>query len=86
LCQVYFNKCGFNCDGNVDATDVTSFLADFGKKQFNDTCTNGIPCNGDMNCDSNVDAADATKFMESFGRNSFNNLCPACVEGAWCSY
>jgi hypothetical protein len=76
----------FNCDGNVDATDVTSFLTDFGRNQFNDPCTSGSPCNGDSNCDSNVDATDVTKFLEDFGRNRFNNPCPACVEGDWCVY
>jgi hypothetical protein len=28
----------FNCDGNVDATDVTKFLEDFGRNQFNNAC------------------------------------------------
>jgi len=76
----------FNCDGNVDATDVTRFLADFGRNQFNDPCTSGSPCNGDSNCDSNVDATDVTKFLEDFGRNQFNNPCPVCLEGDWCVY
>ena len=31
----------FNCDGNVDATDVTAFLNHFGRNQFNDPCTGG---------------------------------------------
>ena len=30
--------CDFNCAGNVDAGDVTSFLIDFGRNQFNDPC------------------------------------------------
>jgi predicted glutamine amidotransferase len=76
----------FNCDGNVDATDVTSFLTDFGRNQFNDPCTSGSPCNGDSNCDSNVDATDVTVFLGDFGRNQFNNPCPACVEADWCVY
>jgi hypothetical protein len=76
----------FNCDGNVDAGDVTAFLFDFGRNQFNDPCTTGSPCNGDVNCDTNVDATDVTKFLEDFGRNQFNNPCPACAGGAWCVY
>jgi syndecan 4 len=76
----------FDCNGNVDATDVTSFLYDFGRNQFNDPCSNDFPCTGDVNCDANVDATDVTKFLEDFGRNTFNNPCPACTEGKWCSY
>jgi len=76
----------FDCSGGVDATDVTSFLTDFGRNQFNDPCTTSSPCNGDINCDTNVDATDVTKFLEDFGRNQFNNPCPACVVGDWCVY
>ena len=76
----------FNCDGNVDAIDVDSFLTDFGRNQFNDPCTSVNPCNGDINCDVNVDATDVTKFLEDFGRNQFNNPCPTCVVGDWCVY
>jgi hypothetical protein len=86
LLQLAVCEGDFNCDGNVDATDVTSFLGDFGRNQFINPCTNGSPCNGDFNCDSNVDAADVTKFLEDFGRNQFNNPCPVCVVGNWCSY
>ena len=76
----------FNCDGNVDAIDVTSFLYDFGRNTFNDPCSSDYPCTGDVNCDTNVDAADVTKFLEDFGRNTFNDPCPACTEGKWCGY
>ena len=76
----------FNCDGNVDAGDVTDFLTDFGRSTFFNPCTNGAPCNGDFNCDANVDAADVTKFLEDFGRSEFFNPCPACEVGTWCSY
>jgi len=76
----------FDCNGNVDATDVTSFLAYFGRNQFNDPCTNTSPCSGDFNCDSNVDAADTTLFLEDFGRNQFNDPCPLCEVGEWCVY
>jgi hypothetical protein len=74
----------FNCDGNVDATDVTGFLTDFGRSTFFNPCRNGDPCNGDFNCDVNVDAADVTLFLTDFGRSQFNNPCPPCVVGDWC--
>ena len=77
----------FICDGNVDATDVTLFLVDFGRNQFNDPCTGDKTCTGDFNCDSNVDATDVILFLGDFGRNQFNNLCPACdPEIPWCVY
>ena len=77
----------FNCDGNVDARDVTSFLDDFGRNQFNNPCNEAPPCKGDFNCDRNVDATDVTVFLGDFGRNQFNNPCPACdSEIPWCVY
>jgi hypothetical protein len=76
----------FDCNGSVDATDVTSFLVDFGRSTFFNPCTNAEHCNGDFDCNVNVDANDVTKFLEDFGRSQFFNPCPACVAGAWCSY
>ena len=76
----------FDCSGGVDATDVTSFLSDFGRSQYNNPCETGDPCNGDINCDHNVDATDVTMFLEDFGRNEFNNPCPECEVGNWCVY
>ena len=76
----------FNCDGNVDATDVNDFLIDFGRTTFFHPCTNADPCNGDFNCDVNVDATDVTIFLEDFGRGPFFNPCPACTPITWCSY
>ena len=76
----------FNCDGNVDATDVTAFLGDFGRSTYNNPCTNAAPCNGDVDCNANVDANDVTMFLHDFGRSQFNNPCPACVEEPWCVY
>jgi len=76
----------FDCNGNVDAEDVTTFLEDFGRNQYNDPCENGNQCKGDFDCNSAVDATDVTKFLEDFGRNQYNNPCPACVEGDWCVY
>jgi hypothetical protein len=79
-------ECDFNCDGNVAADDVGSFLDHFGRSTFNNPCTNGSPCEGDTNCDGNVAADDVSIFLEDFGRSQFNNPCPACVAGAWCVY
>jgi len=76
----------FNCDGNVDATDVTSFLDHFGRSPFNNPCSNGSPCNGDFSCDWDVDAVDINIFLEDFGRSQYNNPCPTCVAGDWCVY
>ena len=76
----------FDCDRDVDADDVATFLADFGRFQFNNPCANGNPCNGDFECDTDVDADDVEKFLEDFGRFQFNNPCPVCAAGEWCSY
>jgi hypothetical protein len=76
----------FNCDTNVDATDVATFLADFGRSIFFNPCTNAIPCDGDFLCDVDVDADDVTKFLEDFGRSTFFLPCPICSGAPWCSY
>jgi hypothetical protein len=79
-------ECDFDCDQDVDAEDVETFLADFGRNEFNNSCASGIPCKGDFTCDGDVDADDATTFLEDFGRGPFNNPCPACEVGDWCVY
>jgi hypothetical protein len=75
----------FDCDEDVDADDIATFLEDFGRSVYYNPCTNENSCNADFNCDGNVDAGDLTKFLEDFGRSQFNNPCPACV-GWWCAY
>ena len=79
-------ECDFDCSRTVDAEDVTNFLNDFARNEFNDPCTNDSPCNGDVDCSGSCDATDVTKLLEDFGRNQFNNPCPACEVGGWCSY
>jgi hypothetical protein len=74
----------FDCNSTVDATDLTSFLNDFGRSAFFNPCTDAAPCKGDFNCDVNVDADDVTMFLEDFGRSQYNNPCPPCVTGDWC--
>ena len=76
----------FNCNGSVDANDVTAFLVDFGRSRYNDPCSNDNQCNGDVDCNSAVDALDLDKFLEDFGRSRFNNPCPACEVGDKCRY
>jgi len=79
-------EANFDCDQDVDADDVTKFLEDFGRNQFNNPCTNENQCYGDFDCDGDVDAKDVTKFLEDFGRNQFIKPCPSCVSGNWCNY
>jgi hypothetical protein len=76
----------FDCDGDVDGTDATSFKNDFGRRTYNNSCVSGNPCNGDFDCDNDCDGLDAANFRPDFGRNSFNNPCPACLAGEWCVY
>jgi len=75
----------FDCDEDVDADDISTFLGDFGRSQYFNPCTNENECNADFNCDGNVAADDLAKFLEDFGRSEFFNPCPACV-GWWCGY
>ena len=79
-------EANFDCDQDVDANDVTAFLTDFGRSQYNRPCTNQDQCKGDFSCDGDVDATDVTKFLEDFGRSQYNNSCPVCVIGNWCVY
>ena len=79
-------EANFDCDDDVDATDVNAFLADFGRNQYNRPCTAQNPCYGDFLCDGDVDAYDVIKFLEDFGRSQFNNPCPVCEAGNWCVY
>jgi hypothetical protein len=76
----------FDCDGDVDAGDVATFLIDFGRFEFNNPCASGNQCNGDFECDADVDSADVEKLLEDFGRFQFNNPCPPCVVRDWCVY
>jgi hypothetical protein len=76
----------FDCDGDVDAFDIDTFLTDFGRGSYLNPCASGNPCNGDFSCDGDVDAFDIDTFLTDFGRNSYVNPCPACVVGDWCAY
>jgi hypothetical protein len=76
----------FDCSGAVDANDVTNFLADFGRSEFNNPCIQTHQCYGDTDCNGAVDADDVTMFLQDFGRSQYNNPCPTCVAGPWCVY
>ena len=77
----------FNCDGSVDAIDLSSFLKDLGKRTLSSNpCTNENPCNGDLDCDGAVDEGDKALFYADFGRGKNKNPCPVCERSKWCSY
>jgi subtilisin len=76
----------FACDGNVDGSDVGTFLLDFARGPLNDPCTASNPCSGDFDCSRSVDATDLNIFLEDFGRSLYNDTCPACQVGDWCAY
>jgi hypothetical protein len=72
----------FNCDLDVDGAELTAFLADFGRGQYDRPCDTVPPaCNGDFTCDGDVDGDDLTKFLEDFGRGQYDRPCPDCVPG-----
>ena len=79
-------EANFDCDDDVDAGDVETFLVDFGRFEFNNPCGNDDQCNGDFQCDGDVDSADVEKLLEDFGRFQFNNPCPPCAVSDWCVY
>jgi len=76
----------FNCDTDVDAGDVTLFLADFGRSIYYRPCSNPDPCNGDFNCDKDVDAGDMTVFLQDYGRSLWSDPCPPCATQFDCVY
>ena len=76
----------FDCDEDCDGSDAGTFKVDFGRNDFFNPCTNGLPCNGDFDCDNDCDGTDAAKFKEDFGRSLFSNPCPICTVADWCSY
>ena len=71
----------FDGDGAVAANDVTTFLNDLGRNQYNNPCTAENPCNGDFDGDGAVGSNDVTKFLEDFGRNKWISPCPPCFFG-----
>ena len=74
----------FDCNDNVDGSDLATFKANYGRNQYNDPCHAGDRCNGNFDCDNNVDGGDLALFKSDYGRNQYNNPCPTCVVGEWC--
>ena len=60
------SKCegDFDCDGDVDGSDLALFAAHFGRTD----CTSGAPCKGDFYDDGDVDGSDLAVFAADFGR------------------
>ncbi|MCK5543263.1 MAG: hypothetical protein KAI40_11285 [Desulfobacterales bacterium] len=57
----------FNCDGDVDSSDLATFSADFGRTDCNGDCE------GDLDCDGDVDSSDLATFSANFGRTDLEN-------------
>ena len=76
----------FDCDGDVDGSDASSFKNHFGRSQFLTPCTDLDPCYGDFDCDGDVDGSDAKILKADFGRSSLANPCPSCSWQEWCNY
>jgi hypothetical protein len=76
----------FDCDGDVDGSDASTFKNHFGSSSFFNLCTGLDPCYGDFDCDGDVDGTDATIFKTDFGRSSHANPCPSCSWQEWCNY
>jgi hypothetical protein len=73
-----------DCDGDVDWTDVFTFLGDWGRNPDNNPCPPCEPenesCEGDFDGDFDIDWDDVFKFLEDWGRNQDNMPCPTCVD------
>jgi hypothetical protein len=54
----------FDCDGDVDGSDLAIFAADFGRTN----CGSSPPCEGDFDGDGDVDGSDLAVFATEFGR------------------
>ena len=54
----------FDCDEDVDGSDLAVFAADFGRTD----CETGHPCEGDFDEDHDVDGSDLALFAADFGR------------------
>jgi subtilisin len=76
----------FDCDGDVDGSDASTFKDHFGRSQFFTPCTGSDPCYGDFDCDGDVDGSDANIFKKDFGRSTIANPCPPCSWQEWCNY
>ena len=64
MVSVGYSACegDFDCDGDVDGSDLAVFAADFGRTD----CSND--CEGDFDTDNDVDGSDLAVFAADFGR------------------
>ena len=60
----------FDCDNDVDGSDLAVFEADFGRTD----CDAGESCEGDFDSDGDIDGSDLAVFAADFGRTN----CPPC--------
>ena len=63
------NEChaDFDCDGDVDGSDVVTFKPHYGRSRVTNPCSDTDPCYGDFDKDSDVDGKDAAAFKASYG-------------------
>ncbi|MBI5557640.1 MAG: multicopper oxidase domain-containing protein [Deltaproteobacteria bacterium] len=66
--QFFVNGCNgdLNNSGNVNVTDFSLLLADWGKTN----CSSASPCNGDINNDGFVNAADYSLLLADWGKTN----------------
>ena len=62
--DIYFCQGNFDCDNDVDGSDLAVFAAEFGRTD----CGTGPPCEGDFEHDGDVDGSDLALFAADFGR------------------
>ena len=80
-----FPRIGAQGPYDVWADDINAFIADFGRNQCSNPCTNENPCSGDFDCDGDVDGKDVNLFIHDMGRGIVNS-CPPCNGEDWCTY
>lgn len=57
----------FNSDGDVDGTDLSTVISEYGKND----CSQVDPCQYDLDADGDVDSIDLLFFSEDYGRTGF---------------
>jgi len=62
----------FDCDGDVDGTDATTFKLYFGRNLVFYPCDEVNPCRGDFDCDQDCDGTDALLFKSDFLNSIFS--------------
>ena len=76
----------FDCDGDVDGTDASTFKLYFGRNLLFYPWDEINPCRGDFDCDQDCDGTDSALFKQDFGRSEFSNPCFDSAVEEWCSY